>query len=469
MYHKKVLFIEPRGAQSNVFARFMTIPLLGPVYLATIARDAGYDATVFNENISARTVSPAELASVDILCLSCLTATVTRGKEIAKEYKALRDAQGLESYTIIGGIHASMIPADVVAHFDRIVVGEAENVILDVLSGRATDKIIYAARPEQLDGLPMPDFNLINDSDKIKVWPLMTSRGCPFDCNFCSVTEMFGRDYRSQKCEKVIEEISQYRTGSMFFVDDHFAVNTAQTGKLLDMMIERKLNRVWSTQMRTEATKHPEFIAKLRKAGCEIVYIGFESINPQSLKDMNKHQTVDDIKRSIRVFHDNGIEVHGMFIVGNDADTKDVFRMTADFSRNSKIDYVQYSILTPLPGTRTYAQLEKEQRILHKEWELYDGLHALFTPKNMTALELQSGMIECFSDFYSYTNAFNDALNTVVEKVATAARLITAKPHATTFYRSLVKFAGTGIVKSWKKHNKFYFNYLKQLRESPVA
>lgn len=469
MYHKKVLFIEPRGAQSNVFARFMTIPLLGPVYLATIARDAGYDASVFNENISGRTVSPEELASVDILCLSCLTATVTRGKEIAKEYKALRDAQGLESYTVIGGIHASMIPADVVTHFARVVVGEAENVILDVLSGRATEKIIYASRPKQLDGLPMPDFNLIKDSDKIKVWPLMTSRGCPFDCNFCSVTEMFGRDYRSQKCEKVIEEISRYRTGSMFFVDDHFAVNTAQTGKLLDMMIERRFNRVWSTQMRTEATKHPEFIAKLRKAGCEIVYIGFESINPQSLKDMNKHQTVDDIKRSIRVFHDNGIEVHGMFIVGNDADTKDVFKMTADFCRDSKIDYVQYSILTPLPGTRTYAKLEKEQRILHKEWELYDGLHALFTPKNMTALELQSGMIECFSDFYSYTNAFNDALNATFEKIISATKLIPATPHPATFFRSFTKLAGKGIVKSWLKHNKFYLNYLGQLKKSPVS
>ncbi|MBI5777919.1 MAG: B12-binding domain-containing radical SAM protein [Planctomycetes bacterium] len=464
MYHKKVLFIEPRGAQSNVFTRFMSTPLLGPVYLATIARDAGYDATVFNENISGRAVSPDELASVDILCLSCLTATVTRGKEIAREYKALRAAQGLESFTVIGGIHASMIPEDVAPHFDRVVVGEAENVILDVLAGRTTDKIIRAARPEQLDGLPMPDFNLIKDSDKIKVWPIMTSRGCPFDCNFCSVTEMFGRDYRSQKAEKVIEEISRYRTGSMFFVDDHFAVNTAKTGQLLDMMIERRFNRVWSTQMRTEATKNPEFIAKLRKAGCETVYIGFESINPQSLKDMNKHQTVDDIKRSIRVFHDNGIEVHGMFIVGNDADTRDVFKMTTDFCQSSKIDYVQYSILTPLPGTRTYAALEKANRILHKNWELYDGLHALFTPKNMTALELQSGLIECFSDFYSYTNAFNDALNTVIEKVATAAKLIPARPYGTSFYRSFIKLIGTGIVRSWMKHNRFYFNYLRQLR-----
>ena len=326
-----------------------------------------------------------------------------------------------------------------------------------------------------MDVLPIPDFTLLKDSDKIKVWPLMTSRGCPFDCNFCSVTEMFGRDYRSQKCEKVIEEISRRQTGTMFFVDDHFAVNTEKTSKLLDMMIERRFNRGWSTQVRTEVTKKPEFVAKLRKAGCEIVYIGFESINPQSLKDMNKHQTVDDIKRSIRVFHENGIEVHGMFIVGNDADTKDVFRMTSDFCRDSKIDYVQYSILTPLPGTRTYAKLEKENRILHKDWELYDGLHALFTPKNMTAFELQNGLIECFSDFYSYTNAFNDALNATFEKIASAARLIVARPsrnnrggvatpHPATFFRSFTKLVGKGIVKSWLKHNKFYLNYLKQLR-----
>ena len=134
--NKKILFVEPRGANSNVFDKYMTIPLLGPIYLATIADKAGYDATVINENILGREISSEELASVDILGLSCITTTVTRGKEIANEYRRIRKARGLESRTIIGGIHASMIPADVESHFDQIVVGEAENIILDVLSGK---------------------------------------------------------------------------------------------------------------------------------------------------------------------------------------------------------------------------------------------------------------------------------------------------------------------------------------------
>ena len=164
MNKKKVVFIEPRGAHSNIFAKSMTIPLLGPIYLATIAKKAGFNASVLNENILGRNVSRKELASADILCLSCITANVNRGKRIANEYRIQRP----DGRVIIGGIHASMLPDDVSPFFDQVVVGEAENIIIDLLSGKINDKIVYAQRPENLDELPIPDFKLVKNWEKIK-------------------------------------------------------------------------------------------------------------------------------------------------------------------------------------------------------------------------------------------------------------------------------------------------------------
>jgi anaerobic magnesium-protoporphyrin IX monomethyl ester cyclase len=448
---KKILFVEPKGAQSNVFDKFMTIPLLGPLYLATIAGQAGYDVSVINENILGRKISSEELASIDILGLSCITATVNRGKEIASEYRKIRKANGLKSRAIIGGIHASMIPGDVEPYFDQIIVGEAEKIIIDVLSGKIKDKIVYAPRYSNLDDLPFLNFNLLKDSEKMKVFSIMTSRGCPYNCNFCSVTKMFGREYRTQSPQRVIDELSRYKDGVIFFSDDNFAANIKRTDQMLDLMIEAGFNNHWSTQVRTEVTKNPKLIEKMKKAGCTTVYVGLESINPQSLKEMNKKQSLEDI------------EIHGMFILGNDSDTKDVFKRTSDFSIKTGIDYVQYCILTPLPGSKTYSQFEKEGRLLHKKWDFYDGLHVVYRPKNMTADELQQGTIRCFQDFYSFPRAIKGALNTTITIATTTIKKIYTKAYFPSLRPAITRLVGGKIVNSWIDYNKAYLKYLSSL------
>ncbi|MBW3014870.1 radical SAM protein [Candidatus Woesearchaeota archaeon] len=455
----KVAFVEPTGAVSNVFAKYMTIPLLGPVYLGTIAKQTGYDVVLLNENILGRKVLDEELRDIDVLCLSCLTTTVNRGKEIARQYKLLREDLGLKSKAVIGGIHASMLPGDVVNYFDQVIVGEGEKVILDILSGARSEKVIFGERLENLDELPAADFTLLKGYERLRRWPVMTSRGCPFDCNFCSVTEMFGRGYRAMSPEKVMDDVQKYRKGTLFFADDNFAVDIARSNKILDLMVKNNFNREWFTQVRTDITKKPEFVAKMRKAGCKIVYVGLESINPDSLKEMKKSQTVDDIKRCIRVFHDNGIRVHGMFMLGNDSDTKKTFSETSEFCNSSELDYVQYMVLTPLPGTQLYNKLETEGRLLHKNWNFYDGLHAVFKPRNMSAAELQQGVIECFSDFYSYTKAINNGLNALAGKVGA----FFVNMHVPSLHPSIMRLAGNKIVKTWIEQNKYYLGYLKTI------
>ncbi|KKL97676.1 hypothetical protein LCGC14_1832090, partial [marine sediment metagenome] len=410
-----------------------------------------------------REINSEELASIDILGLSCITTTVNRGKEIASDYRKIRKANGFESRTMIGGIHASMIPEDVEPHFDQIIVGEAENIILDVLSGKIKDKIVYTREYKDLDDLPFLNFDLLKESEKMNIFSIMTSRGCPYDCNFCTVTKMFGRGYRAQSPQRVMDEISGYKNGVIFFSDDHFAANIKRTDQILDLMMENGFNRPWSAQVRTEVTKNPEFIAKMKKAGCTTVYVGLESINLQSLKEMNKKQGLEDIERTIKVFHDNGIAIHGMFILGNDTDTKDVFERTSDFSIKTGLDYVQYSILTPLPGSRTYSQFEKEGRLLHKKWDFYDGLHVVYRPKNMTPDELQRGVLRCFKDFYSFPRAVKSAFNTTFKIAATTIKKTYKKAHFPSLRPTIMRLAGRGIIINWIDYNKAYLKYLYNL------
>ena len=465
MNRKKILLVEPSGAPSNVFSKFMTIPLLGPLYLATIARAAGHEAMVFNENIMRRHIGHADMVDVDILCLSCLTSTINRGKEIALEYRVARKSAGRPSHVMVGGIHASMMPQDVADDFDQVIIGEAEGIFVDLVEGKIKDHIVHGSRLDDLDQLPVPDFSTMRGGRRMPITPVLTSRGCPYDCNFCSVTEMFGRSYRFQSAERVIDEIMQFNRGGarwIFFVDDHFAANLERTDKLLELMMKKRFRVRWSAQVRTEVTKHPEFVAKMRRAGCKLVYVGFESVNPATLKDFNKHQTVEDIRRSIEVFHKNSIDVHGMFMLGSDADTRDVFKTTSQFSSEMDLDYAQYAILTPLPGTKVYEQFEREGRLLHKDWSMYDGLHSVFAPRNMTADQLQKGMLECFSEFYTYLNAFNDALNTTGRTISASFRSLYSKPFFPSFYPPFMRVVGRQLIKQWVHKNQSYLAYLRQ-------
>lgn len=457
----KVAFVEPMGAYSNVFADYMTIPMLGPLYLGSIAEDAGFDVVILNENILKRQVHDNELADIDILCISCMTATIERGKEISHRYKAIREEKELPSRSIIGGIHASMIPEDVINDFDQVFVGEAETKIVDLLKGKIKAKIVQGEPLQSLDSIPIPNFELIKGKRKLKTKPIMTSRGCPYNCTFCSVTEMFGRGYRTMSVDRVIEQVKAHDASWLFFVDDHFVVKKDRTREILDRMEEENIRTKWSCQLRADVSRDEELVSRMADNGCKTVYIGFESINPDSLKDIQKAQSVEDIENAARVFKENGILVHGMFMLGSDSDKEGIFESTSKFCREAGLSSVQYLILTPLPGTEFYRKIESEGRLLHKKWDFYDAMHVVFEPKNFTPSELQEGMIECFHDFYSYSHAFNDALDIFFRTVGACCRSLVEKARFPNIESALVKAFGKHIVRKWIQFNRPYLGYLK--------
>ncbi len=457
----KLVLVEPTGSQSNVFAQYMSIPMLGPVYLGTIAKQAGYDVAVLNENILGRRVRPEEIASADVLGLSCLTATVDRGREIARQYKALRAAAGQPSRTIIGGIHASMMPQDVAGDFDQVFVGEAETRFLDLLSGSIEGRVVYGERLKDLDSLPVPDFTLVKGWERIRVWPVMTSRGCPYACNFCSVTQMFGRGYRTRSVDRVMEDVAACPKGWAFFVDDHFVVDRKRTSEMVGEIKKTRPGLKWSCQLRAEVSRDRELVRAMSDSGCRMVYIGFESINPDSLREMDKGQTVEDIIASIAAFRRERIGVHGMFMFGSDSDKKGIFEATSRFCLKSRLASVQYLVLTPLPGTELYRRMEAEGRLLHQDWRFYDAMHVVFRPKNFTPSELQQGVIDSFSDFYSYARALNDALAIFFEAGDVLWQSLWRKAKFPTLTPALVKAFGRKIVKDWVRFNRSYLGYLE--------
>ncbi len=252
-----------------------------------------------------------------------------------------------------------------------------------------------------LDALPFPDLTLIEGHEKLTNIPIMTSWGCPFACNFCSVTAMFGRKYRFRSAENVIAEIKEKRPKRIFFYDDNFAANKKRLKRLLQMMIDENLVVPWYAQVRTDVVRDPELLDLMRRSGCQIVYLGLESVSQETLDHYEKSQTVEDIERAIGVLHDYGIRSHGMFVLGADHDAPGSIRDTVGFALKNRIDTVMLNILTPLPGTQQFDELEAQGRIITRDWRLYDAQHAVFQPRLMSPAHLLRETLRGNRRFYS--------------------------------------------------------------------
>jgi radical SAM superfamily enzyme YgiQ (UPF0313 family) len=342
------------------------------------------------------------------------------------------------------------------------VIGEGEPAIVGLIEGRITEKFVRTGHID-MDAYPLADFRVLENSERMQVIPMITSRGCPFGCNFCSVTEMFGRQYRTLSVGNVMKALHRLRPKKVFFYDDNFAAIRSRTYELMERFRRSGLGFRWSAQVRTDVTNDPKLVEKMADAGCTQVYVGFESINPATLRRFNKSQGLEQIRRSIKVFQDNNINIHGMFIFGSDDDDKKVFLRTSDFCNEHGISSVQFAILTPLPGTPVYRDFDQQGRLIHKNWDYYDALHAVYVPRKMTPLELQEGMIDAFKDFYSYTRAVNDALNIFFEYNANAIRSLYAQVSLPSFSTVGFRLMGAKIVKSWIKHNSEYLDFLGNL------
>lgn len=417
----KIRFVETKPPGLNVYDQ-TRLPRLGLPLIGRLLHERGHDVRIYVEVLTP--IDFGDLEKADLVGFSTTTATTPAAYAIADR---LRQA-GVP--TVIGGPHATFLPDEGLEHCDYVVRGEgqvtASELVEALEQGSGFDNVLGlsyhdgqgrkvhnpprpACTQEEFAALPSPDLTLIEGYENMSTFPIMTQWGCPFNCEFCSVIEMFGRRVRHRRIEDVLADLEKNPGKHVFFYDDNFVVNRKRAKKLLQAMIERGLTPTWGAQVRAEMIYKSkrtreidhELLALMREAGCIAVYCGFESVNPATLEAYNKKQSVTTVEDSISVFHSYGIHVHGMFVLGSDEDKVDTPRQTADFALKHNIDTVQFLILTPCPGTPYFKRIDKERRILSYDWRLYDGHHALVQPAKISPYELQVETYKAMMRFYS--------------------------------------------------------------------
>jgi radical SAM superfamily enzyme YgiQ (UPF0313 family) len=463
---KKIIGIEPTTPGFHVFSAFK-LPRLGLPMLGTILRDRGYQVKLFVQDIAP--IDWAELLSADLVMISTITSTATEAYNLAKKIKEKARVLGKEIPIVMGGAHVTFMTEEGLNNYaDYVVRGEGEQTLIELLTwlenGNDASSISRIAglsykigtriyhnenRPHlrDQDNLPTPELSLIQGWKNPTIFPVLASRGCPFDCTFCSVTKMFGHRYRTRSPEKVLEDIRYYHElypGSwMFFYDDNFAADKKRTKRLLELMIKSDLRFPWTAQSRLDVVEDKELLELMHKAGCKVLYIGLESVNPKTLTEFNKRQTVEEMERAIRILHQYKIKVHGMFILGGEQDDRETVMQTVRSAIRWKIDTVQMVILTPLPGTPLYDNLVAENRITSFDWSHYDGHHVVFKPNKMSVWELQFGvMLEAMPKFYS-----------LLQVIKAVAKL--------RFKNFQYRLYGHWMLIKWKVHNSRYLEELK--------
>ena len=390
----KLLMIAPKWPEGSLWGQiYFRFPYLALTTLAALTGEE-WRVSIIDENVDAIDFSDLP----DLVAITVITPLAKRGYEIADSFRE----KGVP--VVLGGIHPTMMKDEAKTHADSVVIGEAEETWPLVLSNfqRGNLQPFYeSANFCTLSKLTIPKRTLLNRKGYFFTNTIQTTRGCPFDCEFCSVTSFYGHTYRVRPVEDVVNEIGQMEKGFLFFVDDNIAGKTSYAKELFEALIPLKIK--WFSQSSLNIVKDRELLNLAQRSGCKGLFIGFESLSQENLKAMGKSANrVSEYKDAIKMLHDHGIGIQGSFIFGTDYDDKSVFSDVLRFVEKTHIEAVLFSILTPFPGTRIYETLQRENRIIDTDWENYDMNHVVFRPRKMTPEELQDGFNRAYRELYGH-------------------------------------------------------------------
>ena len=334
----------------------------------------------------------------DVIGISIMTQTAIRGYQIANEFMKRGKT------VVFGGIHATSMPQEAIRFGSAVVIGEAEGLWDVVLEDIKHNRL----RPYyKLDKLPdlqnhiRPRRDLIKcSSGKFAIAPIETTRGCPYNCDFCSVSRFFGTRQRHKAIPDILADIESCNEKNLFFLDDNITGNKRFAKELFREMIP--LNKIWVGQASIQVANDPELLSLAYKSGCRALLIGFESMSDSGLQQYHKTlKTVDENIRAVKKLQDAGIMTMASLIFGLDSDTHEVFDVAHDFLTRSKAAFFQACVMTPYPGTPVFNKLRSEGRILTDDWTRFDASKVIIKPEKITPDELLEAYNKIKWHFYS--------------------------------------------------------------------
>jgi radical SAM superfamily enzyme YgiQ (UPF0313 family) len=401
------------------------MPPLALAYVAAATPDDWHIQIVDEYVERVRGDEPADLVGI-----TAYTTNIVRAYELAHAYRV----RGIP--VVLGGIHVSMCPEEGMLHADSVVVGEAEGIWSQVLDDFRDGALQarYDGGLTDLSAIPVPRRDLLPGHYDMDV--IQTSRGCPFSCDFCSVTAFNKGSYRQRPIAQVVAEFASLESGVAYIIDDNLlGVGGDARDRAFALFTELakvRPKKLWASQVSLNIADDEKLLRKAYEAGCRILYIGFESLDDKRLKEMRKganvRSGVSGYTEQIRSIHRHGIAVFGSFMIGLDGDTGEDARQVAPFADKSGIDVLDLSYLTPYPGTELHARMVNDNRIIFgdfpRDWEQWDATNVVFVPSAMSIVELVHGYDHVIRSFLNMPSILIRTVRTAVRTRSFAAALL---------------------------------------------
>ena len=396
----KIALLAPAGAMHRYSGNFGKSLHYAPLTLTTLAalipEDVEHEVVIYDETAGK---IPLDI-DADLIGITCITGTAPRCYAYADYFRK----KGI--VVAMGGVHPSMLPEEAAQHADVVFTGFSEQTfpqfIHDFVKG-SYQKFYHQNADYTIEGKPHPRRELLNPKRYITTKTVEAIRGCCHTCSFCAYPAAFGKPVHKRPVKEVVAEIEALNTKHVLFPDVNLITDRAYALELFNALIPLKI--IWLGLVTSSVGIDDEIMTVFRKSGCKGLLIGFESITQESQQYIHKGvNKVNSYVSLMERLHDNGILVQGCFAFGGDEEDESVFDRTVEMIIKAKIDLPRYSILTPFPQTQYYAQLEKEGRIIERNWAMYDVQHCVFQPKLMTKEQLEEGTDRAWRATYKTSN-----------------------------------------------------------------